>query len=187
MTSNRPLVFMYRNVGTRIAHNLSFFMVKSITLHMSHSASALHEQSSSHFLSPSHSLKFLNCFSSLLTALKSSTRLVSLLTNCYPFCHMNTSWSSGSLLILAAISSSNVTIFSFCLLATFLGTLTVSGRKLAEMGVSPVAIDRSNSLTLLGTKYSIRGSAPPTASPGRSCGSCSSWGGCCAAASAGSC
>lgn len=137
---------------------------------MSQSASALHEQLSSHFFKSSHNLKFLNCFSSFFTLLK-SLKLVSAVSelfvnvalppfgNCYPFCHMNTSCSSVFLFRREAISSSNVTIFSFCLGPNLRGAFTVRGRKLLPTGPSPV-IDRSNSLILRGTKYSIKGSAP---------------------------
>lgn len=65
--------------------------------------------------------------------------------------------------ILEAISSSKVTIFSFCfaveLLDIFLGALTVNGMKWGNGGDS-VEMDRSNSLMLRGTKYSTKGSAP---------------------------
>lgn len=134
-------------------------MVKSITLQMSQSASVLQEQPSSHFFRSSHNLKFLNCLSSFFTKLKSSTMSSTFFSLCYPFCHMNTSLKLG-LSALISSSSSKVTIFSFCLEITLLGTLTVSGRKFPAAEASSVVMDRSNSLMLLGTKYSIRGSAP---------------------------
>lgn len=138
----------------RSHYNLSFFMVKSITLQMSQSASALQEQFSSHFFKSSHSLKFLNCFSSLLISSRSDNVAV-----CYPFCHMNTSCRSWGFPFMAS-SSSKVTIFSRGRGGAFLGALTVSGSMFAATGVSPAAMDRSNSLMLLGTKYSMRGSPP---------------------------
>lgn len=124
--------------------------MKSITLHISQSASALHEQFSSHFFKSSHNLKFLNCLNSLLIASKSEAVAgggggASPTTNCYPFCHMNTS-------CCIFISSSNVTCFS---LVFRIGILIT--------GASPVATDKSNSLTLRGTKYSTSGSLPATA------------------------
>lgn len=42
----------------------------------------------------------------------------------------------------------------------FLGGFMVSGRKLGMVGDSVPVTDKSNSLILRGTKYSIRGSAP---------------------------
>lgn len=83
-------------------------MVKSITLHISQSASALHEHPSSHFLSSSHSLKFLNWRSSRLIVVKSSAHDA----DCYPLCHMKTSSSVVATSDLRDCSSSNVTIFS---------------------------------------------------------------------------
>lgn len=146
-------------------YNFSFFRVKSITLQISQADSALHEQLSSHFFKSSHSLKFFNSLrSSFLILLRwfcSSSLSLSArppISKRYPFCHMNTSCRSA-FLFLRANSSSNVTIFSRGLGAAFLGTLTVNGSILAT-GVSPAAPDKSNSLTLRGTKYSMRGSAP---------------------------
>lgn len=81
-------------------------------------------------------------------------------SNCYPLCHMKMSWSSGDLASLDAISSSKVTIFSFCFDCTFLGARTVKGRKVPVIWLSPPVIERSNSLILRGTKYSTSGSAP---------------------------
>lgn len=81
-------------------------------------------------------------------------------SNCYPLCHMKMSWSSGDFARREAISSSNVTIFSFCFDCIFLGARTVRGRKVPAMGESPAVMERSNSLMLRGTKYSTRGSAP---------------------------
>lgn len=132
-----------------------------MTLQMSQSASALHEQLSSHFFRSSHNLKFLNCFSSFL--ISSRSRLGDPNATCYPCCHMKTScrWSWFGFPRTAAISSSKVTIFSRPARDGALrGTRTVRGSMFAEIGASPLAIDKSNSLILRGTKYSISGSAP---------------------------
>lgn len=174
---------------------MSFFVVKSNTLQISQSVSVLQEQPSSHFFKSSHILKFLNCFSSLLTLLRSLMALLSSVSspvlaarslsfaiystaslvllllppgfdgvssNCYPLCHMKISWSSDDFASLDAISSSKVTIFSFCLECNFLGARTVRGRNVPATGLSPAVKDRSNSLILRGTKYSTRGSEPGT-------------------------
>lgn len=171
---------------------MSFFVVKASTLQISQSLSVLQEHPSSHFFKSSQILKFLNCFNSFLTVLKSliallssvsspvfaakslnfaiySTASLALLlppdfaeenSSCYPLCHMKISCSSGDFASLQAISSSKVTIFSFCLDCSFLGGRTVSGRNVLAMGASPDVMERSNSLMLRGTKYSTKGSAP---------------------------
>lgn len=126
---------------------------------MSQSASALHEQLSSHFFKSSHNLKF---FSSFLKSFFIVDNIVSsciIFSNCYPLCHMNTSCNSCPL-VFDVNSSSNVTIFSRVLGGIFLGILVVSGSIFGTTSL-PVT-DKSNSLTLLGTKYSINGSAPKT-------------------------
>lgn len=182
----------YFQPNSLINYNLSFFEVKSNTLQMSQSLSVLQEHPSSHFFKSSQILKFLNCFNSFFTVLKSliallssvsspvftakslnfamySTASLALLlplvfaeqnSSCYPLCHMKTSWSSGDFASLHAISSSKVTIFSFCLGCAFLSGRTVRGRNVLAMGVSPDVMERSNSLILRGTKYSTKGSAP---------------------------
>lgn len=77
-------------------------------------------------------------------------------SNCYPFCHMNTSCRSW-FFVFDASSSSKVTIFSRGF-ATILRVIrAVSGRM---FGTSLPVPDKSNSLRLRGTKYSINGSAP---------------------------
>lgn len=127
---------------------------------MSQSDSMLHEQFASHFFKSSHNLKFFNSLrkSFLLTVvvIVSSCNLL-IFSNCYPFCHMNTSCKSGPF-IFVANSSSNVTIFSRGFCGNFRDNLVVSGNIFGTTSL-PVT-DRSNSLTLLGTKYSINGSAP---------------------------
>lgn len=72
---------------------------------------------------------------------------------------MNTSCKSCPF-IFAANSSSNVTIFSRGFCGNFLGIRVVNGNIFGTTSL-PVT-DKSNSLTLLGTKYSINGSAPKT-------------------------
>lgn len=176
---------------------ITFLRVKSITLHMSQSASALQLQLSSHFFKSSQSLKFVSLLRMDVDFVEeaeldvlaigcgevhdgdgvepSVSGCVWACSDCYPLCHINTSGMGTPMSMLGRVlsnSSSNVTVFS---LRGFGGSLrtycarTANGSWFCSSikscwgilgGNKSPPIDKSNSDTLRGTKYSINGSAP---------------------------